>query len=200
MSAEIEFFFDFSSPYGYLAAESIEEIGNANQREVVWKPYLMGALFKKFNLTPLVNSPLKGSYAKRDIKRTADYLGIPFTIPEPFPVNSVSACRPYYSIVDDNPQIARKFALRIMRNYFQLNINLSDSENILKAASEEGLDVRVLSAKIENDTTKERLRFEVDKAIERGVFGSPIFIVENEMFWGTDRLDQLTKWIVSGSW
>ena len=200
MPKEIEFFFDFSSPYGYLAAELINNLGNLHGREVIWKPYLMGALFKKYNLTPLVNDPLKGDYAMRDIQRTADYHSIPFQFPDQCPVSSVKACRVYYSIVDQSPDLARSFALRVMRNYFQSNIDLSKATNVFEAAKDEGLDVKTLASSIEHDCIKERLRHEVDAAINRGVFGSPIFIIDNEMFWGTDRLEQLNKWVETGPW
>lgn len=196
----VEFYFDFSSPYGYIGAELVGDVAARHGRAVTWRPYLMGALFKKYGTHPLVNDPLKGDYAKRDIQRTAGFLGVPFSVPDPFPVNSIAACRAFYWLADDDPAAAQGLARRIMRNYFRDNRDLSDPANVLAAAAEEGIDADALASGIKDDVVKERLRREVDAALDRGVFGSPVFIVKDEVFWGTDRLDQLDKWLETGGW
>ena len=200
MPAPVEFYYDHSSPYGYIGAELIDTVAARHGREVVWRPYLMGAIFKKYGTHPLVNDPLKGGYAKRDIVRTAAYLDVPFKIPDPFPVMSVAVCRAFYWLVDDNPKAARDLSRAVMRGYFTENRDLSKPENVLSAAAGLGVDTDALAASLKDDLVKERLRREVDAAMERGVFGSPVYIVDGEMFWGTDRLDQLEKWLETGGW
>lgn len=200
MSLPIDFYFDFSSPYGYLGAELIGDISSKHKRSVVWRPYLMGAVFKKLGSKPLVNVPLKGTYARRDIVRTAKYYDIPFSIPQSFPVNSVSACRAYYWIYDFDKEKAQRFALRIMRNYFCKNYDLSVLDNVLIAAEEEGLDKNEVEAAVNSQLIKDRLRSEVEAIMKKGIFGSPIFVVDGEVFWGSDRLDQLDKWLGGGGW
>ena len=200
MSGPIDFYFDFSSPYGYLGAEIIGDIGLRHNRQVIWRPYLMGVVFKKYGTQPLVNDPLKGDYARRDIVHTAAYLGIPFSIPDPFPVNSISACRAYYWMLDIDVQRAKRFALRMMRGYFQDNIDLSNLSNVIESAVAEGFDENKLNEEISQEYLKNKVREEVNSAMNRGLFGSPVFIVDDEMFWGTDRIEQLEKWLVDGSW
>ena len=85
MAAPIEFYFDFSSPYGYLAAQRIDEVAEEYKRTVDWKPFLLGVVFKTTGSVPLLNIPLKGDYARRDLARSARLFEIPFTLPKKFP-------------------------------------------------------------------------------------------------------------------
>jgi 2-hydroxychromene-2-carboxylate isomerase len=96
MSAPIDFYFDFSSPYGYLAAEQIDALGARHGRDVVWRPILLGVVFQQTGGQPLLNIPLKGGYARHDLARSARLLGLPFKLPDSFPFMSVAACRAYY--------------------------------------------------------------------------------------------------------
>ena len=82
----IEFWFDFSSPYSYLAAEKIDALAANHQRIVHWRPVLLGAIFQVTNAVPLVQLPLKGDYSVRDFARSARFLGLPFTMPAKFPL------------------------------------------------------------------------------------------------------------------
>ena len=93
MTEPILFYFDFSSPYGFLAAREIDDLAARHGREVIWKPMLLGAVFKRNGIQPLVNVPLKGSYTKRDLDREARRLGIDFRLPHPFPFASIAAAR-----------------------------------------------------------------------------------------------------------
>jgi 2-hydroxychromene-2-carboxylate isomerase len=89
MPQPIEFFFDFSSPYGYLASRKIDELGTRFGRQVVWKPILLGAVFKLTGGGPLVSIPMKGDYANHDFARFARLLGVPFKLTDPFPFSSI---------------------------------------------------------------------------------------------------------------
>src|SRR5271165_1784529 len=96
MPQPIEFFFDFSSPYGYIASRLIDDLAARHGREVTWKPILLGAIFKLTGGAPLTTVPLKGEYSQRDFPRTARFHGIPFTMPTPFPFSGVQANRAFY--------------------------------------------------------------------------------------------------------
>ena len=93
--APVEFYFDFSSPYGYLASTAIDGIAARHGRTVEWRPFLLGAAFKQTEAKPLVEIPLKGDYARHDLPRFARKLGVAFTLPQPFPFLSVNACRAF---------------------------------------------------------------------------------------------------------
>jgi len=96
MPHPIEFFFDFSSPYGYIASRLIDDLAARHGREVVWRPILLGAIFKLTGQAPLTMIPLKGDYARRDFSRTARLHGIPFAMPAQFPFSGVHANRAFY--------------------------------------------------------------------------------------------------------
>ena len=103
MSDSIDFYFDFSSPYGYLAAERIDGIASKHGCTVTWRPMLLGAVFQKIGGSPLVDQPLKGPYSRHDMLRSARLHGIVFNVPDNFPVNSIAACRAYYWLAEKRP-------------------------------------------------------------------------------------------------
>ena len=188
MKAPIDFYFDFSSPYGYLASHKIEALAAKYGRGVNWRPMLLGAAFKTTGVAPLPTIPLKGDYAKRDFLRSARFHGVPFRIPEPFPVSTVAACRAFYSLKDKDQQV--RLAKALYRAYFIDGVNIGDADNVLKVAASVGCE-----PDINDQAIKDKTRAEVDAALAKGVFGSPYFIVDGEPFWGVDRLDQLERWL-----
>jgi 2-hydroxychromene-2-carboxylate isomerase len=95
--AAIDFYFDFSSPYGYIAAAKIDALAAKHGRGVNWRPMLLGAAMKVTGGAPLPQIPLKGVYAKRDFVRSAQFHGVPFRIPSSFPISTIAAVRAFYS-------------------------------------------------------------------------------------------------------
>ena len=200
MSQAIDFYFDFSSPYGYLGAQRIDAIAEKHSCEVNWRPYLLGAVFKQLGTSPLVSQPVKGPYSCHDLMRSSRLYGITFKIPDPFPVNSLAACRAYYWLVDDDPALARKLAQTLYRGYFIDNRNLGEAEVVVETAVALGIDKEAVTAGLHDADVKARLRSEVEGALEKGVFGAPFFIYGDEQFWGCDRMDHLDKWLETGGW
>ncbi len=188
MKAPIDFYFDFSSPYGYLASHKIEALAAQYGRGVTWRPMLLGAAFKATGSGPLPSIPLKGDYAKRDFLRSARFHGVSFRMPDPFPVSTVSACRAFYSLKDPQEQI--KLAKALFRAYFVDNVNIGEAENVLKVAASAGC-----KPDLNDQAVKDKTRAEVDAALAKGVFGSPYIVVDGEPFWGVDRFDQLARWL-----
>lgn len=200
MADSIDFYFDFSSPYGYLAAQVIDDVASRHGRTVVWRPMLLGAVFKVSGQQPLLNIPMKGDYAKHDLMRTARMMGVPFTMPQQFPFMSVSACRAYYWLVDSDPEKARALALALFDRAFGKGAPIAQARDVVSVAADMGLDADAVDNALKNTAVKERLRTEVDAAIERGVFGSPFFIIDGEPFWGVDHLPQVERWLETGGW
>ncbi len=200
MADPIEFYFDFSSPYGYLGAQRIDEIGARHGRAVAWKPYLMGAVFKATRSEPLLGIPMKGDYAKIDIARAARLRGVPFAMPSPFPFISVAACRAYYWLTDRNPDKAKALAKAVYGASFGEGRDMSGAEAIIEEAAGLGVERDELAAALEEQAVKDRLRGEVEAAIGKGVFGSPFILVAGEPFWGHDRLDHVDRWLETGGW
>ena len=200
MSDSLDFYFDFSSPYGYLASERIDGIAAKHGRSVTWRPMLLGAVFQKIGGSPLVNQPMKGPYSQHDMLRSARLHGITFNVPNNFPVNSIAACRAYYWLADGDPAAAHDFAQALYRGYFVENRDLSQPETVVGAAQALGVDGDALVAAVQDQVIKDRLRAENDAALDRGVFGSPTVFVGDEMFWGHDRLEMIDRWLETGGW
>jgi 2-hydroxychromene-2-carboxylate isomerase len=187
MKSPIEFYFDFSSPYGYIAAEKIDAVAAKHGRSVAWRPMLLGAAFKLTGASPLPSIPIKGEYAKRDFLRSARFHGVPLKIPSVFPISGLAACRAFYSLPEKD-RVA--LAKALLRAYFVDDVNIGEPENVLKVAA--GLGHK---PDLADPAIKEKTKAEVDAAIKVGVFGSPYLVVDGEPFWGIDRFDQMERWL-----
>lgn len=198
MAEPIEFYFDFSSPYSYLASELIDDLAAKYGRKVKWRPMLLGAAFQKTGSPLLVNVPLKGEYSMRDFSRSARYYGVPFKFPAKFPMATLSAARAYYWLHEQDCQKARDFAHAVFRAYWVDGRDISDAAVVLDIAATLGVDRNALSEAVATPAVKERLRAETDGAIAKGMFGAPYIIVDGEPFWGADRLPQIEKWLATG--
>ena len=188
MKAPIDFYFDFSSPYGYLASKKIEALAAKHGRTVKWRPMLLGAAFKATGAAPLPSIPLKGDYAKRDFLRSARFHDVQFRLPDPFPISTVAACRAFYSLEPEQGQV--KLAKALFQAYFVDNVNIGEAENVLKIAGGIGL-----KPDVNDQAVKDRTRAEVEAALAKGVFGSPYIVIDGEPFWGMDRFDQIERWL-----
>jgi 2-hydroxychromene-2-carboxylate isomerase len=198
MTAAIDFYFDFSSPYGYLGSELIEDLAARHGREVAWHPVLLGVVFKATGGAPLTTIPIKGDYSRLDFARSARFLGIPYRMPSRFPVATQNAARAFLWLDERDPKLARNFAHAAYRAYFAEDIDISDAERLMAIAASLGMDRKALEAAIADPALKERLRALNDAALARGVFGSPFFFIDGEPFWGVDRLPQMERWLESG--
>jgi 2-hydroxychromene-2-carboxylate isomerase len=143
---------------------------------------------------------LKGDYARRDMRRAARQYGVPFSIPDDFPTPSLSACRVYYWLADTRPELAKPFAQAVYRRYFVDNQPIEPAAQVMALAASLGADEAAVEAALQDPVVKAKLKAEVDAAIARGVFGSPFVIVDGEPFWGSDRLDQIERWLATGGW
>ena len=200
MANPIDFYFDFSSPYGYFASTKIDDLAAKHGRTVTWRPILLGAVFKITGGQPLPTIPLKGSYAAHDLARTARLLGVQFKMPTKFPVSGTAPSRAFYWLADRDPAAAKKLALALYRAYFVEDRDISSPEVTGNVAAKLGVDKAELLHALNEPAVKERLRSEVEAAIERGVFGSPYVVIDGEPFWGSDRLDQVERWLATGGW
>lgn len=198
MSAPIDFYFDFSSPYGYLASEQIEALAARHGRAVMWHAIVLDAQFQPQGGVKIPLALLRTEYARRDCERSAAFLGIPYETPTPYPVHTEHAARAFQWLSDRNPDEARAFAHGVFRAYFVEGRNIAEVAVLLEIAATLGLDREEVSNAFSDLATKARLKAEIDLAEARGVFGSPFFIVEGEGFWGPDRLPQLERWLATG--
>ena len=200
MADPIEFWFDFSSPYGYIGSRRIEEVGERHRRSVRWRPFLLGVLFQTTGQSPLLGQPLRGPYARRDIPRTARFYGVPFRLPQPFPFASIAAARLFYWLDERDPAAAAAFAKAVYARAFVDGAAVVSAEEATDVAAGLGHDRAEALAALQRPEVKERLKAINEEAVAKGVFGSPFFIVDGEPFWGHDRLDQVDRWLATGGW
>ena len=199
MAAPIEFWFDFSSPYGYLAAQKIDALASRHGRTVDWRPMLLGVAFKQSGQAPLTQIPLKGDYSRRDFARSARFHGVAdFRMPEKFPIPSQAPARIVLWAKARDPAQAAVVAKALYRAYFFEGLDVSDPEVAADVAARTGLDRAAARAAVDDPAVKDLLKREVDGGIARGVFGSPFVFVDGEPFWGLDRFDQIDRWLATG--
>jgi len=200
MPSPIEFYFDFSSPYGYIASEKIDALAAKYSREVTWRPIMLGVVFKTTGGAPLPSIPLKWPYSVRDIARTAKFHEVEYRPPPVFPIATVSPCRAFYWMDAREPVRAKRLARALYRAYFVEGLDISKAENTVAVCERSGLRAEEIRAALADQAIKDRLRNEIEKAIALGVFGSPYIIIDGEPFWGSDRLDQIDRWLQTGGW
>lgn len=202
MAAPLEFYFDFGSPYAYLAGARIDDLAARHGRTVEWRPFLLGAVFKVTGMKPNMHQPLRGAYLKQDTRRCARRWGIPFTFPEVMPMNALVPSRAYYWLLGIDAGRAKALARAVFHAHWAEGRDLGSLEQIVQAADEAGLglDPAALAAGVQDPAVKERLRAETDQAMARGVFGAPFFFVDGEPFWGADRLEHIDRWLRIGGW
>lgn len=196
----IDFYFDFSSPYGYLAAQKIGEMAQLYDRAVDWKPILLGVIFKTTGAQPLLDIPIKGAYARRDMERMARMMGVEITMPEVMPFPSIPAARAVYWVKDRDPDLAVALVKALYAEAFGKGGDIRDAEAVVRIAGETGVDAEALTAALGDAAVKERLKTEIEGAMQAGVCGSPFFLVDGEPFWGVDRLDHIERWLATGGW
>lgn len=204
MSKVIDFYFDYSSPYGFLASERIEAIAERCARRIVWHPILLGVVFRVTGQAPLTEAPLKGDYSVHDFARSAREHQVPYQHPQNFPIGAVAASRATLWLRDHDDEqlqaLTAPFIHALYRAYFNQGRDITDNQVIAGIADELGLDSQAMMQALPLQPIKDALRTEVEQAIAAGVFGSPMFIVDNEPFWGHDRLEQMERWMTTGGW
>jgi len=198
MTGKLDFYFDFSSPYGYFAAHEIEALGARHGRAVVWHPVLLGALWKSTGITPLVDVPRKGAYARHDWERIARLTGTEYHEPSTFPVATQYAARAFLHARLIDAARAPDLGLALYRAYFVEGRDIGEAQTVVAVGVQQGWPRDEIDAALNDAQIKAALREEVSLAEGHGVFGSPFVIVDGESFWGWDRLPMLEQWLERG--
>jgi len=194
----VRFWFDFSSPYSYIASEWVEALAARHGRTVQWNAILVGATFQAAELKSPVDHPIKREYSLRDFERSARFAGVPLKNPEKFPIPTQNAARVFWWLNDKRDATASHWARHCLRAYFARGVDLSDLAQLKQLAAEFGLDHNEAEAVWNDPTWKLRLKSANDAAIAAGVFGAPFFMIDGEPFWGNDRRPQIQRWLEKG--
>ena len=201
MPAPIDFYFDFSSPYGFLGSERIEALASRHGRAVEWHPILLGVVFRHTGAAPLTELPLKGAYSRRDFARSAKFHGVEgFRMPSRFPIPTQAAARIVLWTKARDPVRTGAVVHALYSAFFRDDEDISQPDVAAEAAAKAGLDRSAARASVDDPAIKEALKTENERALACGVFGSPFTIVDGEPFWGVDRFDQIERWLETGGW
>ena len=198
MSAPIDFYFDFASPYGYIASQAIDGLAERFGRSLNWHAIVLDANFQSLERIRMPSNVMRSEYVRRDAERLAAYVGVAYNTPATLGVHTEQAARIFHWVNDRNPKQGREFAQKVMQAYFVDDQNIANAETLQGICLALGLSDDDFSEASGSPATRARLKAEVDMAEARGVFGSPFFIVEGERFWGNDRLPQLERWLEKG--
>ena len=184
---KLDFWYEFASPYAYLAAMRIEDKAKVSGVEVVWRPFLLGAIFKMMKLPtgPMQISPQKEAYMWMDIKRKAGR-GLPYRKPDQFPQSAVLPSR--VALVGFKEGWGEDFSKRVYRANFVHNELISDVQIIRQILADMGKDPEKVLALANTPANKKALMVETQTAFDKGIFGAPTFFAGDEMFWGNDLM------------
>ena len=193
---KLEFFFDCSSPWTYLAFKEIEKLCSRLNLELVWKPILVGGIFNTIN--PSVyesrSNPVKpkASYSRKDLNDWSLIRGITVNWPDVFPVNSVKAMRGVFFALERNK--VSEYVELVFYSYWTNNLDISLDEVLVKIVEELGWSSDNFISFIDLESTKEALKLNTEELAKRGGFGSPTMFVDDEnMFFGNDRLNLIEE-------
>lgn len=189
----LEFWFDFSSPFAYLAAARVQEVARRAGVDLAYRPFLLGGLFQAIGTpnVPLFEMPEpKKRHAVADMFRWAARFGVPFAFPTRFPMSTVKALRMVLALPDEQ---RAPLVNAVYRAYWAEDRDIADSAVLAEIANGVGLDGPALAARTGEDALKRALRDATEEAARRGVFGAPSFFAGDLLFWGQDRLDLVEK-------
>jgi 2-hydroxychromene-2-carboxylate isomerase len=192
--ARIEMWFDFASPYSYLAMARLPGLAREAGVSFALRPFLLGPIFQAqgWNDSPFRLFPGKGAYMMRDIARLADKYGIAYKRPAVFPRMSVLAAR--VGLLGQNQPWGVDFCLAAFQANFAHDRDIQSEETVTELLQGLSLDAEAIIGQARHEDTKEALRKQVDRARSLGIFGAPMFMVGDEMFWGNDRLEDALEW------
>lgn len=198
MATPIEFYFDIASPYTYLASTQLDALGDRLGVEVVWRPFLLGGVFRATSNYAPANVAAKAVWMLQDLHDWAAFYGVPFTMNPAFPPNTLHVQRALVAAREDLGHDRMKLlAMALFRGYWVDGADVTDSETFKSVALAAGCDGTMLWARATDAEVKDRLRADTDEAIARGAFGAPTFFVGDKMWWGNDRLPLLERYLQS---
>lgn len=199
VKSPIEFHFDFSSPYSYIANEWIDALAARHGRTVRRHAILLGVTFQAAELRSPVSYPIKREYSFRDFARSARFERVPYVQPEPFPIATHQAARVFWWLRErQGDEAAARWTRAAFRAYFTRGVPLGDVAALKALVAETGLDAEAAEAAWNDPVWKARLKQANDDALKLGVFGAPCFFIDGECFWGNDRKPQIERWLSDG--
>ena len=187
MIKPFEFYFDFSSPYTFLAHKQIRKIEKDNSIKIKYMPVLLGGLLKSAGIIANADIPIKAKYMIKDCKMWAEKYAVAFKFNNYFPIKTLNLMR--CVLVAEKKNFEQNFINEIFDAIWQDGLNLNDNSIVEKLLKNLDINPKTFLMDAIDSSIKEDLKKRTDLAFKKGIFGAPSFIVNNKVFWGQDRLD-----------
>ena len=184
----VEFYFDLGSPYSYLAYYRLLQIAEQQEIQIVYKPILLGGVFKATGNRSPIEIPVKGAYSILDMQRWAEYYHIPMQMNPHFPMNTLTLMRILTGVQLLHLEKFEQVLKLLFDAMFGTPQNLNEPTVLAEVLKPSGFSVEDIMSMVQSEVVKQKLITETEQAIQRGIFGAPTFFVGDEMYWGQDRL------------
>ena len=184
----VEFYFDLGSPYSYLAYYRLLQMAEQQEIQIVYKPILLGGVFKATGNRSPIEIPVKGVYSILDMQRWAEYYQIPMQMNPHFPMNTLTLMRILTGVQLLHLEKFEQVLKLLFDAMFGTPQNLNEPTVLAEVLKPSSFSVEDIMSMVQSDVVKQKLITETEQAIQRGIFGAPTFFVGDEMYWGQDRL------------
>lgn len=184
----VEFYFDLGSPYSYLAYYRLLQMAEQQEIQIVYKPILLGGVFKATGNRSPIEIPVKGVYSILDMQRWAEYYQIPMQMNPHFPMNTLTLMRILTGVQLLHLEKFEQVLKLLFDAMFGTPQNLNEPTVLAEVLKPSGFSVEDIMSMVQSEVVKQKLITETEQAIQRGIFGAPTFFVGDEMYWGQDRL------------
>jgi 2-hydroxychromene-2-carboxylate isomerase len=189
MTKTVEFFFDFGSPYTYLAYHQLPKIAAQQGATIVWRPVLLGGVFQATGNHSPMEVQAKARYSLLDLQRWAKRFGVPLQMNPHFPINTLHLMRGAVAMQMQGEAAFQGYLAAVFSAMFEHPRNLNQPEVVAAVLAGINIDPTAFMGYINDPAVKDKLKANTAEAVARGVFGAPTFFVGEQMFWGQDRLD-----------
>lgn len=187
MSKTVEFYYDYGSPASYLAWTQMEKLAERTGATIVWKPALLGGIFKETQNRPPISVPAKGAWMVKDLARFAQRYDVPMQMNPKFPINTIYLMRG--ALVAQRDGYLDTYNRAIFNGMWVDAEDVGDMTVVARLLTAAGLDPETFGAAIQAPEIKKELFVRNDEAVAKGIFGMPSFVIDGELHWGQDRLD-----------
>ena len=193
----IDFWFSIGSTYSYLSVMRLGEIAARHGVDFVWRPFNVRTIMREMDNIPFANKPVKAAYMWRDIARRASMHGLAPQLPAPYPLAELERAN-RVAVLAAQEGWCEAYTRETYRRWFEVGEPAGSEPNISASIAHAGRDVAAVLSRADGDEGAAALVAATDAARAAGIFGSPSFIVDGELFWGDDRLEDALEWLRNG--
>jgi len=191
--AKIDFWFSIGSTYSYLTIMRLPDVAKTSGVDFHWRPFNVRHVMIEQNNIPFKDKPVKTAYMWRDIGRRARRFGLDPTVPAPYPLPGLVLANLVATLAAEEGWV-EDYVRATYRRWFEEGLPAGEDPNLSESLKEIGQEPEQILSRAQSEKVESALAASTDEAMELGVFGSPTFVVNGEVFWGDDRLDDAIRW------